>query len=191
MEYLTSIEFLGQTYNLMPARLKTQGIVLKKKGLLNLDNLITIFTKELGKIVTVAKGIKKLNSRRAPHIQTGNLIDLMLYSKNDRYYLQESSIISGFSKLKKDAKKISMIYYYFLILDKLLPENSQEEEIYKITLKFLINLSKIKETDNKLIENSLNRVLSKLGFIRGHKTLEELHILVEDLLGEKIRFFVI
>ncbi len=175
----------------MPSKLKTQGIVLKKNELLNLDNLITIFTKDLGKIVVVAKGIKKLNSRRAPHIQTGNLIDLMLYSKNDRYYLQESSIISGFSKLKKDAKKISMIYYYFLIIDKLLPENSHEEEIYKITLKFLINLSKIEKTDNKLIENSLNRVFNKLGYVRGHKNLEELHSIVEDLLGKKIRFFVI
>lgn len=175
----------------MPSKLKTQGIVLKKIELLNLDNLITIFTKDLGKIVVLAKGIKKLNSRRAPHIQTGNLIDLMLYNKNDRYYLQESSIISGFSKLKKDSKKISMIYYFFLIIDKFLPENSSEEDIYKITLNFLINLSKTKETENKLIENSLNRVFNKLGYFRDRKNLEELHSIVEDLLGEKIRFFVI
>ncbi len=175
----------------MPVKLKTQGIVLKKNELLNLDNLITIFTKDLGKIVAIAKGIKKLNSRRAPHIQTGNLVDLILYNKNDRYYIQESSITSGFSKLKKDAKKISMIYYFFLILDKLLPENSNEEEIYKNTLNFLIKLSNIQKIDNRLIENSLNRVLSKLGFIRSHKTLKELHSLVEELLGKKIRFFVI
>ncbi len=44
----------------MPSKLKTQGIVLKKIELLNLDNLITIFTKDLGKIVALAKGIKKI-----------------------------------------------------------------------------------------------------------------------------------
>lgn len=175
----------------MPAKIKTQGIVLKKNELLNLDNLITIFTKDLGKIVAVAKGIKKLNSRRAPHIQTANLIDLMLYSKNDRYYIQESSIISGFSKLKKESKKISMIYYFFQIIDKLLPENSHEEEIYKLTLNFMIKLSNIRKLDNSLIEKSLNTVLNKLGYVRGHKSLVELQSIVEDLLGEKIRFFVI
>jgi len=175
----------------MPSKIKTQGLVLKKVELLNLDNFITIFTKDIGKIVAVAKGIKKLNSRRAPHLQTGNLIDLMLYSKNDRYYIQESSIISGFSKLKKESKKISMIYYFFQIIDKLLPENSKEEEIYKLTLNFLISLSKASKVDNSIVEKSLNTVLNKLGYMRGRKSLGELQSIIEDLLGEKIRFFVI
>ncbi|MFH1827426.1 MAG: DNA repair protein RecO [bacterium] len=171
--------------------LKTQGIILKKKELLNLDNFITIFTKDFGKISVLAKGIKKLNSRRAPHIQTCNLIDLILYSKNDRYYLQESSIISGFSKLKKDTKKISMIYYFFLIIDKLLPDNNNEEEIYKLTLNFLIELSNAKKVKNEIVEKYLNEVLNKLGYIKERKPLEKLHSLVEDLLGEKVHFFVI
>jgi len=175
----------------MPRILKTQGIVLKKNELLNLDNFITIFTKDLGKISVLAKGIKKINSRRAPHIQTGNLIDLVVYSKNDRYFLQESNIISGFSTLKKDAKKISMIYYFFLVIDKLLPENSHEEEIYKLTLRFLVELSKIKKVKNEIVEKYLNNVLSKLGYVREHQSLEKLHALVEDLLGEKVHFFVI
>jgi DNA repair protein RecO (recombination protein O) len=172
-------------------KLKTQGIVLKKKELLNLDNLITIFTKDLGKTVSVAKGIKKLNSRRAPHIQTGNLIDVGLYSKGDRYYLQESNIISGFSIIKKDAKKMSMIYYIFLVIDRLLPENEPEEDIYNATLNFLIDLSKTKKVENILVEKYLNAVLRKLGYIQKDQDLEELNTFIEDLLGEKVRFFVI
>ncbi|MEX1052502.1 MAG: DNA repair protein RecO [Patescibacteria group bacterium] len=175
----------------MSHKFKTQGIVLKKNELLNLDNLVTIFTLDLGKIVCVAKGIKKLNSRRAPHIQTGNLIDVGLSSKHDRYYLQESNIISGFSSLKKNAKKMSMAYYFFLLIDKLLPENEPEHEIYNTTLNFLIELSKTTSVDNSLLEKYVNNMLIKLGYVQGKKKLEELHSIVEDLLGEKVRFFVI
>ena len=70
----------------MPSKLAINAIVIKKKELLNLDNLITILTEDFGKINILAKGIKKINSRRAPHIQTANFINIVLYHKYGRYY---------------------------------------------------------------------------------------------------------
>jgi DNA repair protein RecO (recombination protein O) len=170
---------------------KTQGIVIKKKELLNLDILITLLTKDFGKINILAKGIKKINSRRAPHIQTGNFINVIVSSKAEFYYLQESVLISGFSEIKKSSKKISLLYYLFSILDKLMPEAEKEEDVFRITLHFLINLSKIKNYDEKFIEKYLNLILKKLGYIRNSKKLNDLHKLIEDILNEKIPFFVI
>jgi DNA repair protein RecO (recombination protein O) len=175
----------------MSIKHKTKGIIIKKKELLDLDNLITVFTEDLGKINVLAKGIKKINSRRAPHIQTANLINIILSSKDNRYYLQESSIISGFSSIKKSPKKMSLLYYLFTIIDKLLPENEREHDVFKITLRFLIILSKAEKYNERLMEKYLNLILKKLGYIRRNKELSELHGFIEEILNEKIPFFVI
>lgn len=175
----------------MPSKLAINAIVIKKKELLNLDNLITILTEDFGKIKILAKGIKKINSRRAPHIQTANFINIVLYHKYGRYYLQESNMISGFSSIKKSSKKISLVYYLFSVIDKILPENQKEEDIYKITINFLIQLSKLDKFDNSFIEKYMNLIIKKLGYISKNKTLEEIHATIEDIIGKKLPFFVI
>ncbi|PIP63744.1 hypothetical protein COW97_01050, partial [Candidatus Roizmanbacteria bacterium CG22_combo_CG10-13_8_21_14_all_34_12] len=55
--------------------LKTEAVVLKKKDLLNKDVLISVFSQDLGRLTLFAKGIKKITSRRSPHLQTGNLVN--------------------------------------------------------------------------------------------------------------------
>ena len=72
---------------------KTEAFVLRKRALPNEDKIVTLFSEELGKIHVFAKGIKKLVSRRLPHVQTSNLIQTVLYRKNDNLYLQETSLI--------------------------------------------------------------------------------------------------
>jgi len=48
---------------------KTEGIIIKRKNFGEADRILTIFTKNKGKISIVAKGVRKINSRRAPHIE--------------------------------------------------------------------------------------------------------------------------
>jgi len=175
----------------MPSKLALNAIVIKKRELLNLDNLITILTDEFGKIKVLAKGIKKINSRRAPHIQTANLINIVIHNNYERFYLQESNIITAFSSIKKSSKKMSTVYYLFSIIDKILPENQKEDEMFKTVLKFLIELSKIKNVDDKFIEKYINLILKKLGYIQGKKTLNEIHTIIEDIIGKKVPFFII
>ena len=69
----------------MKRTIKTEAVVLRKRSLPNQDAIVTLFTKELGKINTIAKGIKKITSRRLPHTQTANLINTVIYKKAERF----------------------------------------------------------------------------------------------------------
>src|SRR3989339_1447299 len=122
--------------------LKTEAIVLKKRDLLNRDVLISLFSQNLGRLTVFAKGVKKITSRRSPHLQTGDLINVLVSHKNDHYYLQESQLISGFSELKKEEKKVKQLYTFLFVLDRLLPEQQKETKTYNLTKNFLIDLSK-------------------------------------------------
>lgn len=170
---------------------KTEAIVLKKINLLGKDLLIIFFSKKLGKISVFSKGVKKITSKRLPHLQTGNLLNILLTKNKERFYLKETSLISVFSQIKKDQKKINFLYQYLFVLEKLLPENQKEEEVYQITKSFLIYLSRKKDYQEKILEIYLNKTLKKLGYIKKDEKIKTLKKIIFDLTNEKIPSFII
>lgn len=165
--------------------LKTEAVVLRKKDLLNRDVLISFFSQNLGRLTVFAKGVKKITSRRSPHLQTGNLINVIISHKNDRYYLQESQLISGFSELKKDEDKIKQLYLFLFILDRLLPENQKETKVYNLTKNFLIDLTKSSKVKTITVKY-LTDIMMLLGYLDKKISFVELKSLIEEIINEKI-----
>lgn len=166
--------------------LKNEAIVLKKKQLLQKDILITLLTNELGKVTVIAKGIKNITSRRAPHIQTGTLLNVVLSNRGHAFYLQQSGLISAFSALREDGEKLNHMYTFFFILDRILPEQQKEEYIFTLTKKFLIELSKTENSFTVVFKQYLQKLLFNLGYLQEDKSLLELIGIVEDLINEKV-----
>ncbi|MBI5127613.1 DNA repair protein RecO [Candidatus Roizmanbacteria bacterium] len=167
---------------------KTEAFVLKKKSLLNKDSLIFLLTKEQGKTVVTAKGVKKITSRRSPHLETGNLIFAVFNKKNDRLYLQETKLISGFSELKEVQDKVSKLYKFFFVLEKLLPENQKEEVVYNLTKSFLVKLSK-SASNYDILTVYFNKLLRVLGYTKQSHDIIELEAIISDLINEKMPSF--
>jgi DNA repair protein RecO (recombination protein O) len=173
----------------MPRTFKTEAIVLRKRSLLNKDLIVTLFTEKYGKINVFAKGIKKITSRRLPHTQTGNLINVLIHRKEERLYLQESSLISGFSEIKKNQKKINDLYYILFVLERLAPENQKEATLYNLIKRFLIELSGPVGLNNSIVTKYLNKILAVLGYLHKEKTLAELRLIIEEIINEKLPSF--
>ena len=164
---------------------KTEALILKKKSLLNKDVLISLFTQDLGRLVVFAKGVKKITSRRSPHLQTGNLVNVLLSHKNDHYYLQESQMISGFSELKRDENKVSQLYSFLFVLDRLLPELQKETKIYNLTKNFFIDLSGSSKSE-MIIIRYLTEAMKLMGYLDKKVSPAELKSLIEEIVNEKI-----
>jgi len=168
--------------------LKTEAIVLKKKSLLNKDVLVYLFSKKQGKIVAVAKGLKKITSRRSPHLETGNLIEAVLSIKNDRFFIRETNLISGFFELKKNRKKINNLYQFFFVLEKLLPEHQSEDIVYNLSKSFLVKLTQSDQEDN-LTVLYFNKILKALGYTKKDHNIIELEQIISELINEKMPAF--
>lgn len=165
---------------------KTEAIVFKKKSLLGKDTSLTFFTKQEGKVSVIAKGIKKITSRRASHAQTGNLIEVSLYEKNDRLYLQESKLISAFSDIKAKPEKIKFQYLLFFILDRILPEKQREDNVYILTKNFLVDLAKSEVFSREEMTGYLQKLLLILGYHKSNKPYKDLLRYIEEIMHEKI-----
>ena len=179
----------------MPRQVKTEGFVLKKKSLPSKDNIITLFTKEFGKISVFAKGVKTITSRRQPHLQTGNLITATVSNTQDRRYLQETVLISGFSQIKKNPHKLSFTYLLFFVIDRLLPEEQREDKEYVLLKRYIFTLADEKNTaDIKYLQATIQKLLTNLGYlddVNRNMDIQELKPVIEGLINEQLPFYII
>lgn len=169
---------------------KDEGIVLTKKKLRGDHQLITIFSKNHGRIVLLGFGVRKITSKRLSHLETGNYIKFSFYKKDINLYLQETEIIYGYSRIKKSAEKINFLFLLFFIMNKVLPQNQSEIPIFKKTLDWLKDLNNKADFDFNNMRFFLTDLLVMMGFINKEK-LNNVHFdpisFVEGLISQKIR----
>ena len=62
-----------------PRAYKTRGIVLRRRQLSEADRIVTIFTRERGKLDAVAKGVRRMRSHLAGRLELANECDLLMH----------------------------------------------------------------------------------------------------------------
>jgi len=147
--------------------------------------IYVILTEENGKMRVFGKGIKKISSRRMPHLQTGNLITAVLRRTKDTYYLQETMLISAFSQIKQSSSKMGWLYPFLFMIDRLVPEMEQDQEVYNILQRFMISLSK-RDNELELFTENSNRLLTALGYISEALPLSDIKELFAELTNQKL-----
>jgi DNA repair protein RecO (recombination protein O) len=174
----------------MTAHLKTQAFVLNKAQGLEKDTVVTLFTQAKGKVSAFAKGARNLKSKRMSSLMTGNLIEVILYERNDRYYLQDASIVSLFSGIKKDSLLSNDLYFFFVYFEGNASCWSAGASAYELLKKYVIELSKGSFTRARMVLY-LKMLLSLFGYGEGEGDLHDLIVKTEAIIGKKIPVFII
>jgi len=123
---------------------KIEGIILKRSNFGEADKIVTIFTREEGKIKVLAKGIRRLKSHRAPHLELFNLVELVVSDGKTFSTVTEAKTIANHSILKSDLKITGFLFYLSEFLDKILPEHQPHPEVFAGLLASLPELSESK-----------------------------------------------
>ncbi|PJA41179.1 DNA repair protein RecO [candidate division WWE3 bacterium CG_4_9_14_3_um_filter_34_6] len=142
--------------------IQTEGIVLKRINYKDSDKIITIYTKDLGKISCTAKGIRKVNSRKKSHLELLNLTNIYIVESHGRYIITQAQSTSTFQNIKKDLQSTQMAYYILEIFEKLIPEHEANLNLFRFITKTIEYLN-IQTSPNIL--NAFNiKLLRILGF---------------------------
>ncbi|MBI2621952.1 MAG: DNA repair protein RecO [Candidatus Levybacteria bacterium] len=165
---------------------KVEGIIIKRKNFGETDRILTVFTKKEGKIKILAKGVRKINSRRAPHVELLNLSILNLH-EGKMLILTEAETRSHYSSLKNDLKKAGFAFYVCELVDGLVPEHQENRAVYNLLEQTLYDLEIIRDP-RPLIKRFEQEILILLGFwSRERMFLEEGDRFIEDLMEKKIK----
>ncbi|EKD66911.1 MAG: DNA repair protein RecO, partial [uncultured bacterium] len=58
---------------------RVSAFILRRSNVGEADKILTIFSKKIGKLRVIAKGIRKISSRRGPHVDLFNEVSMMLH----------------------------------------------------------------------------------------------------------------
>ena len=147
---------------------RTEGIIVKRRNFGEADRVLTVLTKNYGKIQVRAPGVRRITSRRSSHIELLNLSTLTLY-KSFRVTLPivtEAQTQEEFLTIKNNLKKIGLAYYICELIDRLCAQNQENRKVFFIVRDTLFRLAGIKVN---AIQESFSRHsgLSRISLNRG------------------------
>lgn len=146
---------------------RTEGVVLKKRNFGEADRILTIYTRDHGKLSCIAKGVRRPRSRKAGHLELGNWCKVFIARGKNIDLLTEVELKKTYGFANFSESKTNRIYHLLEIVEALTSENQKNPLVFKLLINFL---SKIEKENNFDLVSSVFKVklLSQLGFFSAH-----------------------
>lgn len=162
---------------------KTEGIILKRTNLGEADRILTIFTKKHGKLKILAKGVRRITSRRGPNIELFNQVIVFIHRGRTFDILTEVELKNSFSKIRKNLDLVGLAFHVCELVDNLCPENQPHPTIYDLLKEVL------SELDQGLVHKFERNLLIELGYLPKSKFFEKVDTTsyVEKILERKLK----
>lgn len=144
--------------------IKTTGIVIKEIDFKDNDKIITILTKDLGKISAMVKGAKKTNS---PYLASSQYLvysEFVLFQGKTFYHVNSTTVLDTFYDLRVDYDKLNYAFDMTKLLFTVCQENEKCEEVLKLFLNVLFFLKEGKKNPKLLLNIFKLRLLNCIGY---------------------------
>ncbi len=145
---------------------RTSGIILKRIKYKDTNKILTIYTKDLGKVSAKAKGVSKISSKKRSHLELLSLTDLYLVKTKPGYLITQAQLISPYKNIRDNFNKINYGYFILEVFDKLVEEENPNETLFAFLVKTLETFDSVDA--NEILPTLLNaylvKILSLLGF---------------------------
>lgn len=93
------------------------AIVLKRRDLGEADRLLTVFTRDRGKLTLLAKGVRRQASRKAGHIEPFTCTDLLVAKGKSLDLITQAETVEAHRHLREDLWRSSWAYYVAELAD--------------------------------------------------------------------------
>lgn len=160
---------------------KTEGIILKRTNYGEADRIITVFTKKYGKIKILAKGVRRITSRRGPNIELFNLVTLFIHKGRTFDILTEAQVVASFQHIRKRLELVGLAYYVCELVDGLCAEHQSHPNVYRLLVETLHKL------DKGLIQQFETTLLVELGFLNNAYAIVDTSSYIEEILERRLK----
>lgn len=101
---------------------RAEAIVLRHSDWGEADRLLVLYTREQGKVRAIAKGVRKVTSRKAGHLEPFTHVRLQLAKGRDLLIVTQAETIEGYMPLREDLTRTGYTAYAIELLDRFVPD---------------------------------------------------------------------
>jgi DNA repair protein RecO (recombination protein O) len=117
-------------------------IVLKSVNYRDADKIFTLYSQEEGKISAIARGVRKISSKRSGSLDTLNLVNLTYFDNpNGNKTITEVKNLNSFRHLKEDSGKVIAMYGIIKLFLKNVEEEAPDAQLFSALEKTLTVLN--------------------------------------------------
>lgn len=113
------------------------GIVLRRGNFGEADQIVTILTRYHGKISAVAKGVRRMGSRKGGNLDLLNHVKLYLAEGKNMDIITEVELANAWPRLKVDLAKVAVSYQIIELANEFVSERQENKAVFDLTLEAL------------------------------------------------------
>ncbi len=122
------------------ATYKTKAISLRAKPFMEADKLVTLFTREHGKIKAIAKGARRVPSRLGGRVEPFTYADYFIAKGRSLDIISQCQVLETFQKLREGELTLPAGIYIIKMVDSATSEGQHYPELFDLLLKYLLKL---------------------------------------------------
>jgi DNA repair protein RecO (recombination protein O) len=143
--------------------IRVEAVVLRHSDWGEADRLLGLYTREQGKLRAVAKGVRKLRSRKAGHLEPFTRVALLLARGRDFWIVTQAETVDAYLPLHDDLIRTGYAAYIIELLDRFSYEEGENQSIYALVVDTLHRLA-VGEPYFSAVRYYELRLLDYLGF---------------------------
>jgi DNA repair protein RecO (recombination protein O) len=120
---------------------RDHGVVLRTHKLGEADRIVSLVTREHGKVRAVAKGVRKTKSRFGGRLEPMGHVSLLLYEGRELDVITQAESVDQFRPIREDLDRLSRAHSMLEAVDQVAQERERNPELYQLLLGALRTLA--------------------------------------------------
>ena len=142
---------------------RVEAVVISHNEFGEADRLLMLYTREMGKIRTLAKGIRKTHSRKAGHLEPFTCADVLVAKGASFWIISQAETVKEYARIKEDLVKTGLAAYALELLERFTLEEEANAALYRLIKDTLERIHE--ETDPfSAIRHYELRLLEQVGY---------------------------
>ena len=142
---------------------RATAVVLRHVEYGEADRILTLFTLEKGKIQAIAKGVRKIRSRKAGHLEPFTRVALFLAKGRNLAIVTQAEALESYPGIRADLTRTALAAYVIELLDRFTQEEGENRQLFHMLVDTLGRLNQDEQPET-VVRYYEVQLLDLLGF---------------------------